>query len=402
MKKITITLIVICWAVLSFAEEFKRPAQGIRNLGMGNVGVALSHDENALYYNPAGLSGVDKIWVDLPILFELSQDSISLVEEIQALDSDSGVGDTLEVVLGKRIHFRTMFGLNAVVPFGQSFTFGAGYGGELQFDLSARNPILLELEAGLRLDELQAYGVAIPLGKGHWVLGLGFHVIRRCELPITNFTIDTIIANSDSMGDLFQCEFGTSSNTTYLGTPKLSSGLTYGQSYDLGIQRRIEGTGLRTTWGITANNVGGLKFSRAEGNTYPRDEPTEVSFGVSFQPAFTGVRMLYAFDIRDISLDRVDDDTSCRTDKDKPKLLCYWKRIHMGMELGIIPLDSGASFLAMRAGFNQGYFSYGLEINPFVISRFLTIQTAVYTEEVGDFPGDKPEQRKVVQISLSL
>ena len=39
--------------------ELRRPFQGIRNLGMGNTGIALSFDENALFYNPAGLASVD-------------------------------------------------------------------------------------------------------------------------------------------------------------------------------------------------------------------------------------------------------------------------------------------------------------------------------------------------------
>ena len=31
--------------------ELRRPVQGIRNLGMGNTGIGLSFDENALFYN---------------------------------------------------------------------------------------------------------------------------------------------------------------------------------------------------------------------------------------------------------------------------------------------------------------------------------------------------------------
>ena len=55
------------------------PLQGIRNLGMGNTGIALSFDENALFYNPAGLASVDTILVGFPILGEVSDDSVSIV-----------------------------------------------------------------------------------------------------------------------------------------------------------------------------------------------------------------------------------------------------------------------------------------------------------------------------------
>ena len=48
-----------------FSGELRHPFQGIRNLGMGNVGVASSYDENALIYNPAGLAAVDDMIVSI-------------------------------------------------------------------------------------------------------------------------------------------------------------------------------------------------------------------------------------------------------------------------------------------------------------------------------------------------
>jgi len=65
--------------------ELRRPVQGIRNLGMGNTGIGLSFDENALFYNPAGLVGVDKILVGFPILNEVSDDSVKIIKEIREL-----------------------------------------------------------------------------------------------------------------------------------------------------------------------------------------------------------------------------------------------------------------------------------------------------------------------------
>ena len=55
--------------------ELRRPVQGVRNLGMGNTGIALSFDENALFYNPAGMASVDSILIGFPILNELSDDA---------------------------------------------------------------------------------------------------------------------------------------------------------------------------------------------------------------------------------------------------------------------------------------------------------------------------------------
>ena len=97
--------------------------QGIRNLGMGNVGVALSHDENALFYNPAGLAGVDAIIVSIPYVNEVSPDTLTLISNISELSSSSSTSDTVNLIMGKTIHYRTLVGLNVIIPFGDLIYF---------------------------------------------------------------------------------------------------------------------------------------------------------------------------------------------------------------------------------------------------------------------------------------
>ena len=67
-------------------SELRRPGQAVRNLGMGNTGVALSADENALYYNPAGLGSVDSLMLNLSFLLEIP--AISELQESQEKLSD--------------------------------------------------------------------------------------------------------------------------------------------------------------------------------------------------------------------------------------------------------------------------------------------------------------------------
>ena len=70
---VAILLLNLCGLISLQAQtgEMRRPFQGVRNLGMGNTGIALSFDENALFYNPAGLVGVDAIIVGFRFLFEV-------------------------------------------------------------------------------------------------------------------------------------------------------------------------------------------------------------------------------------------------------------------------------------------------------------------------------------------
>ena len=364
--------------------ELRRPGQGVRNLGMGNAGIALSFDENALFYNPAGLASVDSILVGFPFLWEVSDDSVSIIKEISALSGDSKTSDTVALLMGKNVHFRSLIDLNLVMPFGELITFGAAAGVETQFDFGVRNPVAIEIDFGFRLDKIQNYGFAMPVARGRWLLGAGIETIERCDIPLTKATFGTVLSNSNLSSSFGSCKL---------------TDLKRAQTYNFGFQKRLEtASALKMTWGMTANNIGGLKFNRADNETSPADQNPEYSMGFSWQPAWGPVRLLYAFDIRDLTMKHADD-TYCQSRKGTD---CLWKRLHIGTEIGIFPIDSGASAFAVRAGFNQGYFTYGFELNPFIFFRGLNIQYAVYKTETGSQIGDRPDKRKVFQLNFGF
>jgi hypothetical protein len=364
--------------------ELRRPGQGVRNLGMGNAGIALSFDENALFYNPAGLASVDSILVGFPFLWEVSDDSVSIIKEISALSGDSKTSDTVALLMGKNVHFRSLIDLNLVMPFGELITFGAAAGVETQFDFGVRNPVAIEIDFGFRLDKIQNYGFAMPVARGRWLLGAGIETIERCDIPLTKATFGTVLSNSNLSSSFGSCKL---------------TDLKRAQTYNFGFQKRLEtASALKMTWGMTANNIGGLKFNRADNETSPADQNPEYSMGFSWQPAWGPLRLLYAFDIRDLTMKHADD-TYCQSRKGTD---CLWKRLHIGTEIGIFPIDSGASTFAVRAGFNQGYFTYGFELNPFIFFRGLNIQYAVYKTETGSQIGDSPDKRKVFQLNFGF
>ena len=140
IRYLFVSVILLClggvFTLQAQTGELRRPVQGIRNLGMGNTGVGLSFDENALFYNPAGLVGADKILVGFPILNEVSDDSVSIVNEISKLGGDAKTADIVALLMGKRVHFRNLIDLNLIMPFGELMTFGVASGYETQFDLS--------------------------------------------------------------------------------------------------------------------------------------------------------------------------------------------------------------------------------------------------------------------------
>ncbi len=366
--------------------ELRRPVQGIRNLGMGNTGIGLSFDENALFYNPAGLVGVDKILVGFPILNEVSDDSVKIVKEIRELVEDKNTSGIAALLMGKRVHYRLLTDLNLILPFGELMTFGMARGLETQFDLGVRNPVSIEIDFGFRLDSFTNLGFGMPVGRGRWLVGAGVESVERCDIPLRTTTIGTILTNTDLETIYGKCELNN---------------LKRAQTFNFGFQRRLEtASAMKMIWGMSANNVGGLKFNRSDNETNPNpsDQNLELSTGLSLQPSWGPVRMLYAIDLRDLTMKHADD-TYCQSNKGTD---CIWKRLHIGTEFGFFPIDSGASTFAVRAGFNQGYFTYGFEFNPFILFRFLNIQYAVYKTETGDQIGDRPDKRKVLQINFGF
>ena len=364
--------------------ELRRPGQGVRNLGMGNTGIGLSFDENALFYNPAGLASVDTILVGFPFLVEVSDDSVNIIKEVSKLSGDSKNADIVALLMGKRVHFRNLIDLNLIMPFGELMTFGAAHGIEWQFDFGVRNPVAIEIDFGARLDRINNFGFALPVARGRWLVGAGVETIERCDIPLTTATFGTVLNNSDIGSSIGKCELND---------------LKRAQTFNFGFQRRLEtASALKMTWGVTANNVGGLKFKRSDNETSPADQNPEYSTGFSWQPSWGPVRLLYAIDIRDLTMEHADD-TDCQSKKSTD---CLWKRLHIGTEIGISPIDSGASTFAIRAGFNQGYFTYGFELNPFIVFRGLNIQYAVYKTETGSQIGDRPDKRKVFQLNFGF
>ncbi|MDP6432069.1 MAG: hypothetical protein QGI65_07230 [SAR324 cluster bacterium] len=383
---VAILLLNLCGLISLQAQtgELRRPFQAVRNLGMGNTGIALSFDENALFYNPAGLVGVDAILVGFPFLFEVSEDSVDIVNEISKLDGSSNTAEVVELLMGKRVHFRNLVDINVIMPFGELVTIGGASGVEAQLDLGVRNPVAIEIDLGLRLDRITNLGFGLPLARGRWLFGASIASVERCDIPLTTATIGTVLTNTDLSSTFGTCEL---------------TNLKKAQTFNFGFQRRLESaSALKMTWGFTANNVGGLKFNRSDNETSPADQQPEFSTGLSWQPDWGPFRWLFAFDLRDLTMKHADD-TYCQTKKDTN---CIIKRLHLGTELGMIPIDSGASAFAIRAGYNQGYFTHGFEFNPFIFARGLNIQYAVYKTETGNKPGNSPDKRRVLQVNFGF
>ena len=414
-------------------SELRRPGQAIRNLGMGNTGVALSSDENALYYNPAGLAGVDSIMLNLTTMLEIPS-----ISELQSSQDQLSEGASASIDL---LHIRAMGSFSAILPFGNLLTVGGIYTVENAYEFAATvdtsgsstaekaaNTILnSNIGIGVREDSITRFGAAMPVGSGMWVLGAQLNTVKRREQPFTTVyfsdvagdlasdltTLNTILAKAESNpASLSASEIEFLNNTTQdiqdLDPTELleqaQSQITcydttkQANSYSLGFQRRLTSAPwLRMTFGAVAHNVGHVQFNGDD--NCPRNEMVEYDLGFSAQPQWGPFRLLLAGDIRDISYANAND-LHCQENKGDPG--CLQKRMHFGAEFGFMPIDSGASFIAVRGGVSQNRPTWGLELNPFVFFRFFTIEYAHYTAVMGPEAGDGQNARDVLQLRFAF
>lgn len=416
-------------------SELRRPGQAVRNLGMGNTGVALSADENALYYNPAGLGSVDSLMLNLSFLLE-----IPAISELQESQEKLNDGASVSIDL---LHLRSLNSFSFIMPFGDWLTIGAIYSLEFTYDFSvdldqsganetekAINTLNNStIGFGLREDGIIRYGFAFAPGEGQWVWGLQQNTMTRREQPFTSVSLrslageDNVITAAElarltdletqarsrlltdseieeikditakiqnipvnEMADTLENSF-----TCYL-TKKTAN------SYSIGFQRRaVSASWLRMTFGAVAHNVGNLSFGNSD--NCPRDQMPEYDLGFSAQPKFGPLRFLFAADFRDFTYANAND-TYCFENKGSSG--CQQKRINWGWELGFLPIDSGANFISVRGGVSQNQPTLGAEINPFIFFRFWTIEYAHYTESTGQEVGDQQNARDVIQLRFAF
>ena len=417
-------------------SELRRPGQAVRNLGMGNTGVALSADENALYYNPAGLANVDSLMLNLSILLE-----IPAISELQASQDKLSDGASVSIDL---LHIRSLNSFSFILPFGDWFTIGAIYSLEFTYDFSATvdssgttsqekaiNTIQKSnIGLGMREDGLLRYGFAVAPGTGQWTFGVQQNSTTRREQPFTTVAFEDITGDVISVADLTQlntllnraatngADNLTLADAVFIDNvttqiqnldvqklaEKIESKFTCytskktSSSYSLGFQRRATSASwLRMSFGAVAHNVGHLEFGSSD--NCPRNHMPEYDVGFSAQPRFGPIRLLLAADLRDFTYANAND-TYCFENKGNSG--CLQKRFNWGWELGFLPIDSGANFVSVRGGVSQNRPTWGAEINPFIFFRFFTIEYAHYAQSMGQEAGDRTNTRDVIQFRFAF
>ena len=355
IRSLVILFIILMSVSGLSAKEYPSFYRGVRPLGMGGAFTAVADDENALYYNPAGLSEISTLQLGiLNPLVEASENTMDMINDAQDTDFDD-TAETVEFLrdyVGEHEHARAA--LAPYVGF-NLFGFGAMVGGIAQatIDLEVRNPVWPEAHVDMVADRglLGGFGAKLPLTGLR--AGASLKIISRDSL-------EEVYTATDIASDDFENQFEDDQ--------KSGSGvaLDLGAIYSMPFVSVVD-----LDVGLSVQNVPSMNMGDA------KDMDTQANLGFAVKKQFLKFSLLGAVDYVDLG-NSYDEDND------------FGKRLHMGVEFQL-PM-----ILSVRAGLNQGYYTLGATVDVWVF-RF---DVATYAEEVGAYAGQREDRRYVGQITI--
>lgn len=354
---------VICCVALAallcggsaWAQPYLSFHKGVRPLGMGGAFTAVASDQNAIHYNPAGLSQVKSFGLGiLNPMVEASEDSYDLFKDFDDIDQDNTaeVSDLLKKHVGENNHIKVATELYTGFRMGEAGVMVAGVG-RVSADMAIRNPTFPELHVKGDADYGGQMGVGYALPISGLSVGVGFKALNRESLDETYTAAD--IAD-DNFEDRIEDDRKSGSDF----------------SVDVGLiwTREIEGI-TKVSLGVAGLNLKEMDFEEA------RDQKSQYNAGIAFEQTLWGFTFIEAFDYQDITDNLAEDDSK-------------EKKIHMGAEIQF------PAILAIRGGMSQGYYTAGATVDL----KLLRFDVATYGEEIGVYAGQKEDRRYVAQVSF--
>jgi hypothetical protein len=337
------------------AKEYPTLHRGVRPLGMGGAFTAVADDENALFYNPAGLSAISTLQLSiLNPLIEVSENTIDMYNDAQDTDlDDTGeTADFLRDYVGEHQHARVA--LFPHVGF-NLFGFGAMVGGigQATVDMEVRNPVWPEAHIDIVQDTGLLGGAGGKLPLTGLRAGASIKMISRDSLEEVYTATDIA---SDDFDDQFEDDQNSGSGVS------LDIGAIYTMPFVKAAQADV---------GLAIQNVPSMDMGDA------RDIDTQANLGFTVKKQLLKFQILGALDVMDITNATGDDDD-------------FGKRLHMGIEFQL------PAVLSVRAGLNQGYYTLGATLDLWVFQ----FDFATYGEEVGTYAGQRVDRRYVGQVTI--
>jgi hypothetical protein len=344
-------VLAVLLTVPAAAMELPHFYKGVRPLGMGGAFTAVADDENALFYNPAGLNRVEDWGMGLiNPLIESSTGNDDLYDEIEATDFDvtSEVADLIRDNLGETFHLRA-----ALFPHYVQKNFAVGGLAQIKTNIEFRNAAFPEVATDSFASASGHVGLARGWRDENLRLGIG-----------VKYVVANRLQEVYDVGEIADPGF----------EDRIEDDLVDGRGvgFDLGAMYTVKPiAGATPTFGVTLLNVADTDLGDAG------KLPQQLNVGCSVSKRFAWFDLTGAADWIDVLNDLDQDDD-------------FYKRLHVGVEARF------PKILSLRAGLSQGYGSFGIGFD----FKLLKLEYANYAEEMSSFTGGHPDRRHVIQIAM--
>ena len=352
LMRVTFCFLVHLLSFLAEAQELRTYHQSIRALGMGGVRVAHEHEAQALSWNPAYLgfnSGFNVTLADAG----LGINGLQAYKSFKDVDLSQGING-LNGVYGKPLWLGA-WGWAAL----SWNMLGAYYLSFYDVSIMLKDPGIPKMDVSYYRDDFYILGIGYQI-VDHFSLGMN---LKRVERVGGNVIFDTAQLLSPGFVENL--------------LPNVKSALNaHGQAFgaDLGIVYRWKRP-FHPTIGIVWQDVGYTSFAPSDpARPVPHLRDNLILSG-TFYDSWMGFRLGGGFEYRHI---RNHDEQ-------------LGKKIHVGLELGL-------PFVDLRAGLYQGYTSYGLGLDIWL----LRLDAARFKQEMGVFPGQTPQERIMLSLNMDL
>lgn len=347
IKKCLVLLLLIGFSFELQATELYEYNRPIRALGMGNVYLPFVKDTDAPTVNPAALGFVSGISVEM---LNVSM-GINGQDAYNNFKNTSGVSSAADYdqFFGKKIWVGANGRVSAVMP-----NFGLSAYDDGKVSMILRNTAFPNID----MNFLNDYGFVIagafpvaPLTS----MGVALKRINRWGGSQT-IGLSTIAAGSSTA---LQNEFE-------------NKGVAYGG--DVAFMMKLP-TPISPSFSLVWQDIGSTAFTKTTGNDAPPRIKDNLQAGIGATLDLPGLDLAAGLEYKHIN------DTGVQ----------IGKKIHTGFEIGL-------PFVDLRVGTNQGYSTFGAGFS----FLFLNLDAAYYNVEAGEYPGQTPENRIMVGLSIDL
>lgn len=330
----------------AFAGEVIETHGDVRSHGMGGIWMSVVNNRDAIFVNPAALSKIGGI--DWQVVnTEIGLNGIQTYNDLG--DVDAADPTTYTPLFGKQIWLRAGGRTAFALPY-----FGLGLYNETSTSLELHNPAFPQFQTHFISDNGIVLGGAFPIGPRIYG-GLALKQIARWggdqDLDLG------VIAGGDlgNIADQFQ-----------------NKGRAYG--VDLALMAEMPGP-IGPRFSAVWQDVGSTAFTKTAGSDSPPRIHDNLSVGMSTALDLPGLDLVAGLEYKHITESEYQ----------------FGQKLHFGTEISLPVVD-------IRGGISQGYASYGLGFNLF----FVRFDVAQYTEEMGAYPGQTPQERLQAGISIEL